>query len=171
MGGEATIIKHKYSSYVHDLILEGAPRGLKMACGENPKRVYGQGKGVTPMSRMGIAWVMREAFERAAKLHAAQTQWCSTASPSAEYPSEKALESLIALLRHEARLHHHCYMTHDFQMVLRLTEEFGHRVTAFHHSSEAWKIPALLKNITVATWAGLPSPHPPPPRAHPAALL
>ena len=152
MGGEATIIKHLNSTYVRDLLLPEAPRGLKMACGENPKRVYGM-KGQTPMSRMGVAWVMREIFEKARALHLQQQDWCGSTAPAGDYPNQLGLDSLVALLKGEARLHQHCYMVHDFQMVLRLAEEFGYSVSAFHHSLEAWKIPALLTNVTIATWA------------------
>ena len=153
MGGEATVIKHKNSTYLRDLLLPNAPRALKFACGENPKRVYGM-QGQTPMSRMGVAWVFREAFERARTLHLAQRDWCTNLYPTTEYPTSLALEALVALLRGEARLHHHCYRAEDFQMALRVAEEFGYSVSAFHHALEAWKIPALLQNITVATVSG-----------------
>ena len=154
MGGEATIIKHKSSNYVGDLLFPAAPRALKMACGENPKRVYGS-QGETPMSRMGTAWVMRQAFEQAAALMQRQREWCSR-EPNARYdgyPNSLALDSLVALLQGQARLHQHCYKTYDFEMILRLAHEFNYSVSAFHHSLEAWKIPQRLQGITVATWA------------------
>ena len=58
MGGEGVIIKNR-GVRVGDLVVGGAPRTLKMACGENPKRVYGYGSfasPTTPMSRMGNIW-------------------------------------------------------------------------------------------------------------------
>ena len=153
MGGEGLVVKHKVSPYIHDLIVADAPRLLKMACGENPKRVYGS-RNITPMSRMGTVWLMRQAFQQARESMEAQRRWCSADEPRGLYPYDLMNEGLIALLMGQARLHNHCYMVHDFQAILRLTEEFGYKVSAFHHSLEAWKIPDMLKNITIATWAG-----------------
>jgi hypothetical protein len=42
----------------------GAPRSLKMACGENPKRVYG-GRNQMPQTRMGNVALMRQTWQRA----------------------------------------------------------------------------------------------------------
>lgn len=62
------------------MLVRGAPRALKMACGENPKRVYGS-RGKLPMSRMGNAWVMRKKFEQTAKLLKDQEEFdCNTAN-------------------------------------------------------------------------------------------
>ena len=52
MGGEGLVVKHKVSPYISDLIVEDAPRLLKMACGENPKRVYGS-RNITPYEPHG----------------------------------------------------------------------------------------------------------------------
>ena len=70
MGGEAFVVKLNGST-VAQARVEGAPRYMKMACGENPKNVYGA-QGKTPASRMGSAWVMRQRFELAKKLATAQ---------------------------------------------------------------------------------------------------
>jgi hypothetical protein len=65
MGGEGVVVKlrgkdtqemllcdgeHRFVS--SSFILSPGPRTLKMACGENPTRVYGS-RGQLPMSRMG----------------------------------------------------------------------------------------------------------------------
>ena len=50
IGGEVIHVKTKGGT-VANMIVRGAPRGLKMACGENPKRVYGS-RGLLPYSRM-----------------------------------------------------------------------------------------------------------------------
>ena len=112
------------------------------------------------MSRMGTVWLMRNAFQQARQSMEAQRRWCAAGDERQPYPFDLANEGLIALLMGQARLHNHCYMVHDFQAVLRLTREFGYTVSAFHHSLEAWKIPDVLKNITIATWAGQ-TPHSP----------
>lgn len=54
--------------------IKDSPPALKMACGENPKRVYGN-RGETPMSRMGSAWLMREKFFQAQQMMLKQDAW------------------------------------------------------------------------------------------------
>lgn len=170
MGGEGFIAKLRGST-VGEMYVPGSPRLLKMACGENPKRVYGEvgSIGTTPMSRMGSAWLMREKFEEAASLVEEQQLWCRApehTSSTAEwdplvdhsrFPASIALDSLTALLRGEARLHVHCYEVEDLEMVVRLSQEFNFSVAAFHHALEAYKVPDLLRDngITAATFSDL----------------
>jgi len=153
MGGEAFAIKHR-GARVEEARIAGAPRYMKMACGENPKNVYG-GSGKTPGSRMGSAWVMREKFEAASKLVLQQDDWCAAPSEAARYPSELSLDSLAALLRGSLVLHTHCYTVWDMEMMIRLATEFNFTIAAFHHAIEAWKMPTVLKehDIVTATFA------------------
>ena len=119
MGGEATIIKHKSSNYINDLLMPGAPRAIKQACGENPKRVYGF-MGQTPMSRMGSAWLMRQAYEQAADLLRRQRDWCAMEEPQGPFPASLALDPLVGLLQGEVRLHQHCYKSPALVLLLLL---------------------------------------------------
>lgn len=156
MGGEGVLMKLKNTTYVDDFLIQGAPHLLKMACGENPKRAYGRAKGVTPLTRMGAAWIMRNAFEQATSLLNQQRAWCGAAEqPTTPFPDSKAAQALLALLRGTARLHTHCYTPTDFAMMMRLTDEFNFTVSAFHHAMGAHTIPETIKarNITVATFA------------------
>jgi hypothetical protein len=52
-------------------------------------------------------------------------------------------------------LHNHCYEVEDLEMMMRLSQEFGFKIAAFHHASEAWKLAHKLagKNITIALFA------------------
>ena len=155
MGGEGVLMKLKNSTYVDDLLIAGAPHLLKMACGENPKRSYGRSKGVTPMTRMGAAWIMRNALEQATALLNQQRAWCALEQPATPFPDSRATQALTALLRGTARLHTHCYTPTDFAMMIRLTDEFNFTISAFHHAMGAHTIPLTLKkhNITIATFA------------------
>ena len=89
MGGEAMVIKHAVGK--EDGRSEIAPedmladpdrnwRYMKMACGENAKRVYGKIGESGPFSRLGEAWEFRHAFEQASAMVKAQDDWCDTAS-------------------------------------------------------------------------------------------
>jgi imidazolonepropionase-like amidohydrolase len=140
-----------------EMLLANAPRALKMACGENPKRVYGS-MSQTPDSRLGIGWLQRKQWYAAAQLKAQQDQWeCANATGqvSEPYPEDIALEPLVAVLRNQARLMVHCYKVEDFEMMLRTANEFGFKIATFQHALEAWKIPDIMaaNNVTIATFA------------------
>ncbi len=67
----------------------GAPDGLKMACGENPKRVYGQGRHAAPSTRMGNLAIQRAAFIKARKLRDAWARWGEQESRRIEGDSKR----------------------------------------------------------------------------------
>ncbi|KAI8367939.1 hypothetical protein EDC96DRAFT_142787 [Choanephora cucurbitarum] len=137
-------------------------RWMKHACGENPKRVYGNRKQM-PSTRLGEAYLFRKEYQRAQQLKQAQDDWCDAASrsPSARFetpfPEDLELESVIALLRHEVLLNVHCYETHDIEAMVRHSLEFNFTISAFHHALDAYRIPEILRrapnNITIATFA------------------
>jgi len=156
MGGEGAYVKLKGQT-VSNMLISGAPRALKMACGENPKRVYG-GQGVTPMSRLGVGWMIRNKFFEAAQLLQAQQKWkCDSKNglTNEPMPQDIALEPLVSLLTSNVYLNVHCYKVEDMEMMIRTSHEFNFRIAAFHHGLEAWMIPELLveNNISVATFS------------------
>jgi hypothetical protein len=125
MGGEAFAFKLRPAAdgtAESMLINHGLPPGtgwrwMKMACGENPKGVFGQ-QQTFPVSRMGVAWEFRERFEEARKLARLQEDWCITAESmqgrdnvvmSERFPDDLVNESLTALLRGQVKLNVHCY--------------------------------------------------------------
>lgn len=158
MGGQALYVK-LFGRTVAEMQLPGAPRAMKWAMGENPKRVYG-GRGQQPMARLGHGWLMRQRLFEAKEVRDQQDRWDrdSKADPKAPpRPFRPELEPLVALLRGEVLLQVHCYEVHDIETLLRVAEEFNFKVAAIHHALEAWKVPALLKerNVAVATFADL----------------
>lgn len=166
MGGEGVLIKLKRLDELgnvtrfNDMIVYNHSRILKMATGENPKRVYGRGKGVMPGTRLGAAWLMRQQFQAAQQQLQLQQAFCSSTaslSSSSSFPSDLSLTSLVGVLQGDVRLHVHSYQTHDFEMMLRLAAEFGFHISAFHHALEAYRITPQLKanQIAVATFADL----------------
>jgi imidazolonepropionase-like amidohydrolase len=131
-----------------------------MACGENPKRVYGRSKQMMPASRMGSAWLMRETFEAARNLIAEQDTFDCTWQPAqAKRPEKLELLPLTYLLRRHPNitLHIHCYETQDIEMLFRLSDEFGFKIDTLQHALEAYKMGDKLRqrNITVATFADM----------------
>lgn len=177
IGGEAIPVKNALRAgdygepLVEDLLLEkNIPkderrRYMKMAMGENPKVVWGH-------TRMGNAWLLRARFQKAKELREKQDTFCAdlaSVSPSIisaqakfldksdKFPSDFELESLVALLRGKVLLQNHNYEPEDFEMMIRISEEFGYKVGAFHHAVEGWQVPHMLlekvPNITMAIFA------------------
>ncbi len=151
-GGRTVTLKNIPGRDVMEMKFPGAPHGLKMACGENPKRVYGT-KGIAPGTRMGnvagyrTAWI--EAAEYRDKLKAA-------AEGTGEAPTrDLKLETLAGVLDGEILVHNHCYRGDEMSIMLDIAKEFGYKVTAFHHAVEAYKIGDLLaeNDTCVAVWA------------------
>ena len=177
IGGEGITVKNVLYSGEHgepvveDLLLErGIPanqrrRYMKMAFGENPKEVW-------EYTRMGNSWHLREHLQKAKDMREKQDDYCSAIAGnrdlsnsfktgfvqrSGKFPFDLALESTIALLRGQVILQNHNYEPEDIETMLRISKEFGFRVSGFHHATEAWQIPKMLKeragNITIATFA------------------
>jgi imidazolonepropionase-like amidohydrolase len=144
----------------------GAPDILKMACGENPKRIYHEQKR-SPSTRMGSLRALREAFVKAQKYRRDWEDW--TKKPHDAPPADKrdgggadnkppdrdlALETLALVLRGDILVEWHCYQADDMLAALQLADEFGFKVRTFHHALEAYKIRDVLarRRVAVATW-------------------
>ena len=134
-------------------------RYMKMACGENAKRVYGKYGERGPFSRLGEAWEFRHAFEQASKYVQEQDEWCALADKfgpekmSSHLRQELRWESLGAVLRGQVRVNTHCYTIPDLEAMVRHTNEFKFRVYAFHHAHQTYLVPEVLKR----TWGGVPA--------------
>ncbi|PKN58093.1 MAG: amidohydrolase [Deltaproteobacteria bacterium HGW-Deltaproteobacteria-14] len=148
IGGRGVTVHLRPARGARAMRFPGAPDGVKMACGENPKRVYG-GKG-GPSTRMGNIAGHRAAFADAQK-------WLrdNKGKAAAEVARDLKMETLAAALEGRALVHVHCYRADDMLAFLAAADEFGVAVKAFHHALEAYKIRDILaaRHIAVATWA------------------
>ena len=147
MGGRSVVLKNVYSRTVQGMKFPGAPYGLKMACGENPKRVYG-GKGRMPSTRMGNFAVDRATWIKA-KEYRAKREAGKLES------RDLGMETLAGVLDGSILVQNHCYRADEMAQVLDMAKEFGYHVSAFHHAVEAYKIGDLLKasDTCAAIWA------------------
>jgi len=152
VGGRGVTLKNVPGRNVMDMKFPGAPHGLKMACGENPKRVYGS-RGQAPGTRMGnvagyrAAWI--DAAEYRDKIKAAE-------KGQGEKPKrDLKLETLMGVLEGEIIVHNHCYRADEMSVMLDIAKEFGYKVGTFHHAVEAYKIADLLAeaDTCAAVWA------------------
>lgn len=163
IGGEGFVLKTRKPSTnsVEDMLVqanisEKRQRWLKMACGENPKRVH----PTEADTRIGEAWAVRHRFDEAKSLLKAQDNWCEKASAGRKaiggkpFPSDLELESIVAVLRGDVKVNIHCYTPVDLETQMRISQEFGYEIAAFHHATEAWQVPEMIKrapnNITIA---------------------
>jgi len=151
-GGRSVTLKNVYARTMQGMKFPGAPYGLKMACGENPKRVYG-GKGRMPSTRMGNIAVDRQTWARAQDY---KKRWDRYEEQGGEAPSrDMAMDTLRGVLAGEIIVHNHCYRADEMAIVLDMAKEFGYKVGTFHHAVEAYKIADLLKanGTCAAVWA------------------
>ncbi|WP_019833169.1 amidohydrolase [Sphingomonas sp. PR090111-T3T-6A] len=151
-GGRSVVLKNVYARTVQGMKFPGAPYGLKMACGENPKRVYGS-KGREPSTRMGNIAVDRATWAKAAEY---KRKWDKYEKDGGDPPARDiAMDTLRGVLDGEIRVQNHCYRADEMANVIDMSREFGYHVSAFHHAVEAYKIADLLKenDICAAVWA------------------
>jgi imidazolonepropionase-like amidohydrolase len=152
MGGRSVVVKNVYARTEQGMKFPGAPYGLKMACGENPKRVYGS-KGREPSTRMGNIAVDRATWARAAEY---KRKWDKYEKAGGEPPTRDiAMDTLRGVLAGEILVQNHCYRADEMAIVMDMAKEFGYHVSAFHHAVEAYKIADLLKanGTCAAVWA------------------
>lgn len=180
IGGRSVILKLKLKRSVHEMKFPGAVHGLKMACGENPKRVHR-----SLATRMGNYAGYRRAFLKAkaylkkwTRYHKKLAKWKVTKKQKEEASSQPTtkkakakkakekkrpkpprkdinMETLKQVLEGKILVHIHCYRAEEMIWMIRLSKEFGFKIRSFHHAVEAYKIRDILKkeNISVSTWA------------------
>ena len=159
IGGRSVVLRNVPSVTYQGMKFPGAPQGLKMACGENPKRVYGAGKKQFPATRMGNMAGYRAQWAEAQEYLRDQQEYrkkLASGAKDAKPPKrDLRLDTLAAALKGEIIVHMHCYRADEMATVLDLSQEFGYHVAAFHHAAEAYKISDLLAEhgVCAAMWA------------------
>ena len=155
VGGRAVTLKNVPSVSYQGMKFPGAPHGMKMACGENPKRVYG-GKGRAPGTRMGNVAGYRQAWIEAQAYREKWEEYRNSEDADARPPKRNLkLETLAGVLAGDILVHMHCYRADEMMTVLDMADEFGYEVSAFHHGVEAYKIADELAEAGTcgALWA------------------
>jgi imidazolonepropionase-like amidohydrolase len=158
IGGRGVTLKNVYSNSYQGMKFPGAPYGMKMACGENPKRVYGERKQL-PSTRMGNMAAYRAEWIEAQQYiddWAAYEVKLADKKDDAEAPKrDLRLETLAGVLNGEIIVHMHCYRADEMLTILDMAKEFNYRVGTFHHGVEAYKIADQLaeNDVCGALWA------------------
>jgi imidazolonepropionase-like amidohydrolase len=154
-GGRSVTLKNVPSRTAQGMKFPDAPYGLKMACGENPKRVYGS-RGRAPSTRMGNVAGYRAAWIRAADYRRKMDDWERGGRQPDKMPTrDLELETLAGVLRGDILVHNHCYRADEMAQIIDVSKEFGYKVRSFHHGVEAYKIADLLarEGISGSLWA------------------
>ena len=158
IGGRGVTAKNLQRNTITSMKFPNAPHSLKMACGENPKRVYGN-RGQMPSTRMGNAAGYRKSWIKAqsylSKLDEYEAKSDEAKELSYKPTRDLELETLAGVLRDEILVHNHCYRADEMATMIEIAKEFNYKITAFHHAVEAYKIADLLaeNNICAALWA------------------
>ena len=158
IGGRGTTFKNVQSNTIQGMKFPDAPHSLKMACGENPKRVYGS-RRQAPSTRMGNIAGYRKAWIKASKYRENMNTYESKSAEAKEIVSpptrDLEMDTLAGVLNGEILVQNHCYRAEEMAMMIDIAEEFGYKITAFHHAVEAYKIADLLADngICGALWA------------------
>ncbi|MBX3711730.1 MAG: amidohydrolase [Lysobacter sp.] len=171
IGGRGVTLKNVPATTYQSMKFPGAPWGLKMACGENPKRVYGQKGG--PSTRMGNVAGYRAAFidaseylkknrpKPASTANTAKRRWWQGSSDVKDSSNDSGgkrdlkMDTLAGAINGDILVHIHCYRADEMTTMIDLAREFGFRISAFHHGVEAYKLADRLgqENICGALWA------------------
>ncbi|MDR1978242.1 MAG: amidohydrolase [Synergistaceae bacterium] len=144
IGGTGISFKTKKGSTVFDIAIPGSEH-MKMALGENPKRVYGSDKKV-PVTRMGIAGILRETLYNA-KVYSDQLLEAKTNPEKAPKPDFK-LNALVPAIRGEMKCRIHSHRADDIVTAVRIAKEF-HLKFSIEHCTEGYKILDFLKENEV----------------------
>ena len=145
--GRSVVVKPVRGATVWDMKVSGNAQGFKMACGENPKSWGADDDNEGPTSRQGVIAYMRQAFLDA--------QAYGRERAAGKMGRDLKKEALLGIIAGDIRVNLHCYRANDIASVLAVAKEFGFRIGAIHHATEAYKIPGLLRasGTCAAVWA------------------
>ncbi len=145
IGGQNAIVKWRWGGGPDDLLLSGAPEGIKFALGENPKQSNFQNPHPRyPATRMGVANQIRERFLAARDYRKRQEEYAKAAAVKGAHPipsrKDLQLEAIAEILEGKRQIHCHSYRKDEILEMVRAAEEFGVKVATFQHVLEGYKV-------------------------------
>ena len=153
-GGRSVTLRNVPSVTMQGMKFPDAPYGLKMACGENPSRVYGS-RNQSPATGMGNVAGYRAGFIEAQNYARRWDNWRE--SGTGEPPTrDLRLETVAGVLSGDILVQNHCYRADEMAVMLDVAEEFGFSIRTFHHATEAYKVADMLaeNDVCAAMWTG-----------------
>ncbi|WP_300528634.1 amidohydrolase [Maricaulis sp.] len=156
-GGRGITLRNVSGRTVQEMKFPDAPYTLKMACGENPARVYGN-RGRSPATDMGNMAGYRAAWQRASDYRDRWHDYWEDAEAGEDVSAptrDIELDTLMGVLDGDILVHMHCYRSDQMAQIIDMSNEFDYQVSVFHHAVESYKIPDILAeaNACSAVWA------------------
>ena len=143
IGGENAIVKWRWGGSAEDLLMAGAPPGVKFALGENVKQSnFNAPRGTAlryPATRMGVVELIRDRFNAALDY---EREWKAWEKNKLLIPPRKDLEldALLEIVKGKREIHAHGYRQDEMLMLMRVADEFGIHVATLQHVLEGYKI-------------------------------
>jgi imidazolonepropionase-like amidohydrolase len=147
IGGENAIVKWRWGGSADDLLMAGAPPGVKFALGENVKQsnfnIPGRGPARYPQTRMGVDQLIRDRFQAALDYERESKEW---EKDKTKIPPRKDLEldCLLEIVKGKREIHAHCYRQDEILMLMRVAEDFGIRLGTLQHVLEGYKVADIM---------------------------
>ncbi len=152
IGGVNVTIKLKYDRLVEDLIIPGVRQQLKMALGENPKRLYGR-QGRSPSTRMGNAFIARKAFTEAqeykAKWDRYEKEKNSGKKDLAPPKKDLRMETLKMVLEKKLSIDCHAYRADEIVWIINFCKEFNIDLLQLSHCIDGYKVADIMAEAGV----------------------
>lgn len=154
IGGVNATIKLKYGQSVEDILVKDVRQQLKMALGENPKRLYGRDKKRTPSTRMGIAYVARRAFQEAKEYKAKWDKYekDKAAGKQELTPPKKDLrmETLKLVLEKKMAIDCHTYRADEIVWIINFCKEWDLDLLQISHCIDGYKVADVMAAADVS---------------------
>ncbi|EES90454.1 amidohydrolase [Clostridium botulinum C] len=138
MGGQFVAMKTS-GICVDDMVIK-EPAAIKIAFGENPKRIY-KSKNKMPTTRMATAALIREILTKAQNYKIKKEK---ALKEGKDFEENFRLEPLIPVLNKQIPLKAHCHRTDDILTAIRIAKEFDVNLT-LDHCSEGHLIADYIK--------------------------
>ena len=122
IGGQCVVLKTVRQATVESMLLK-RHAGLKIAFGENPRRVYGD-KQKAPVTRMATAYLIRETLQKARDY--------LKKKGTKEFTPDFGMDAVLKVLRHEMPLRAHAHRADDIMTALRIAREFDVEIVLDH---------------------------------------
>jgi imidazolonepropionase-like amidohydrolase len=149
IGGTGVVIKTAPKVVTDDMVIR-SPSGMKVAFGENPRRVYGVDQKKTPSTRMGVAGVLREWLQKAKSYMEKKERFKDQPEKLPEV--DMRLEALELVLKGEIPLRAHAHRADDVATAVRIAEEFAIEMS-WEHATEGHRIAEWIAEKGVpAVW-------------------
>lgn len=147
IAGRSVILKPVPAVTVDQMRFPGAGHGLKMACGSNS--LGGRG----PSSRQGQIAALRRTFNETQHYIAEWDEYLR-GDEDDEPRRDQRRDTLAAAMKGTIPIHLHCYRADDIATWISVLGEYGVKIAAVHHATEAYKIAPLLteKSVCAAVW-------------------